>query len=205
MGSLPSKQLPTAASNDSTTFGSNQEAPASKKRRLTRDEQADAELYSFLSELQAERSRSRNRDPPSPTPPATQSGTPATDDDTSASLYPDTMVCSQVLNMAYDCQSVGGQFINIYRYGKLRNCSPLWAQWRLCMRSKSYSDEERRKMVQEYYREKAAKYKVGPSSEDIWETRTESIEGAFQGDFEGVERAWKEQEEKQGKSGKPLF
>lgn len=44
------------------------------------------------------------------------------------------------------------------------------------------------KRVQDHYRQRAVKYKVGPSSEDVWEVRLERIEGAFEGDLEKLER-----------------
>ena len=43
-------------------------------------------------------------------------------------------------------------------------------------------------MIQEHYRQRAVKYKVGPSSEDVWEVRTEPVQGAFQGDLEALEK-----------------
>lgn len=43
-------------------------------------------------------------------------------------------------------------------------------------------------MVLDHYRQRAVKYKVGPSSEDVWEVREEPVEGAFAGDLEALER-----------------
>lgn len=68
---------------------------------------------------------------------------------------------------------------NVYRYGALRSCSELWAQWRFCMRTKAMGDETKKEKIREFNREKAAKYKVGRSSEDVWEIRTEPVENAF--------------------------
>lgn len=96
------------------------------------------------------------------------------------SMFADTMSCSQCFDMAYYCSSVGGQLNNVYRYGALRSCSDLWAQWRFCMRSKAWGDETRRIKTREFNREKAAKFKIGKSSEDIWEVRKEPVENAFQ-------------------------
>jgi hypothetical protein len=56
------------------------------------------------------------------------------------------------------------------------------------MRSRSYPVEERAKMIADHYRRKAIKYKTGPSSEDVWDLRTEPVTGAFQGDFRALER-----------------
>lgn len=48
------------------------------------------------------------------------------------------------------------------------------------MRSKAWGDETRRIKTREFNREKAAKFKIGKSSEDIWEVRKEPVENAFQ-------------------------
>lgn len=52
------------------------------------------------------------------------------------------------------------------------------------MRTKAMSAAERRKAIVNRYREKAAKLKSGPSSEDIWEGRKEPLVNAFKGKFE---------------------
>lgn len=49
-------------------------------------------------------------------------------------------------------------------------------------------DPTRKEMIRNHYRKKAVKYKTGPSSEDVWEVRMEPLKGAFQGDFEKMER-----------------
>lgn len=41
------------------------------------------------------------------------------------------------------------------------------------------SDETKREKIREYNMKKAIKYKVGRSSEDIWEVRTEPVEHPF--------------------------
>jgi hypothetical protein len=47
------------------------------------------------------------------------------------------------------------------------------------MRTKAMSATEKKRAIVQRYREKAAKIKNGPSSEDIWEGRTEPLVGAF--------------------------
>lgn len=49
-------------------------------------------------------------------------------------------------------------------------------------------------MIQDHYRQRAVKYKVGPSSEDVWEVRTEPVVDAFRGDLEALEREEREGE-----------
>jgi len=110
------------------------------------------------------------------------------------------MSCRQAFDYAFFCQSLGGQWVNVYRYGELRSCSEHWGNFWLCMRSRSYKKEDKERLIRDHYRKKAIKYKTGPSSEDVWELRREPIEGAFEGDFVALEREMKEREEaEQGK------
>lgn len=114
------------------------------------------------------------------------------------------MTCRTAFDYAFFCQSFGGQFVNVYRYGGLRSCSQHWADWRFCMRSLSQqSAEKREEMVAAHNREKLGqKYgAVGePSSEDVWEMRMVPLRGAFEGDFEKVERAMKAEEEERNRT-----
>lgn len=56
------------------------------------------------------------------------------------------------------------------------------------MKTRSYSDEERKRVIRDLNRRKAIKYKTGPSSEDVWDLRTEPVRDAFQGDFIALEK-----------------
>lgn len=73
---------------------------------------------------------------------------------------------------------MGGQWNAVYRYGAMRSCSDQWDDFWFCMRTKSYSGEMREKMIRAHYRNREyAKYGPGkPSSEDIWESRSEKVE-----------------------------
>lgn len=103
------------------------------------------------------------------------------------SLYPDEMSCRSAFDYAFFCQSFGGQWVNVYRYGELRSCSEHWENFWLCMKARTYPDEERKRMIRDHYRKKAVKYKTGPSSEDVWDVRTESIGHlAFKGDWDAL-------------------
>jgi len=58
-------------------------------------------------------------------------------------------------------------------------------------------------MIADHHRKKAVKYKTGPSSEDVWELRTEPATDAFQGDFKALEKEMKiaaqwEEDERRG-------
>lgn len=111
------------------------------------------------------------------------------------SLYPDTMSCRSAFDYAFFCQSFGGQFVNVYRYGELRSCSEHWENFWLCMRTRSYGDQERARIMHDHYRKKAIKYKTGPSSEDVWDIRVAPVKQAFQGDFAALEKEMKEEEQ----------
>ena len=173
---------------------------AKATRKLRREEKADLELRALLSSMRPESSAETLTDAapasPSPTPTsrpgaraavestkrhaAGDDGSRSSPDISPESLFPSEMSCREAFDSAFYCQSPGGQFINIYRYGTLKDCSEHWGAFWFCMRNKSYTDAERRRRVRSHYLERAAKYKTGPSSEDVWETRTEPLEGAFQ-------------------------
>ncbi|EAS37130.3 uncharacterized protein CIMG_02484 [Coccidioides immitis RS] len=163
-----------------------------KHTPVSRDEQADAELQAFLSGMKdtTESSHPINSSSQLTSLPS------SIDPD---SLYPTTMSCRTAFDYAFFCQSFGGQWVNYYRYGELRDCSQHWSDFWFCMRTKSYSEEDRAKMIMDHQRKKAAKWKTGPTSEDVWDIRTEPVKGAFQGDFAAVEREMKlaEQREKE--------
>lgn len=65
------------------------------------------------------------------------------------------------------------------------------------MKARGYSDESRRETIRDHYRKKAVKYKTGPSSEDVWEVRTEKVRDPFN-------RPIAEYEDKKGIEGEPL-
>lgn len=59
------------------------------------------------------------------------------------------------------------------------------------------SDKERRDKILEHYRRRERKYVQGPSSEDVWRSRERMVVGAFEGDFEAVER-WEKEKKGEG-------
>ncbi|KAI9846166.1 MAG: hypothetical protein M1837_004280 [Sclerophora amabilis] len=165
-----------------TTRPSPPSSPSSKS--LSRDEQADLELRTFLDSLNNSHdddnnNRSSSADRAQSTSSASSSIAQSQRTTDPSSLYPSEMSCTQAFDQAVYCYSLGGQFMNVYRYGGLKDCSEHWGAFWFCMRTKSYSDEERAEMVQGFYKGKAAKYKVDRSSEDVWEGRTEAVDGSF--------------------------
>ncbi|KAK6375663.1 hypothetical protein LTS17_007485 [Exophiala oligosperma] len=85
--------------------------------------------------------------------------------------------------------SFGGQFVNIYRYGSFRSCSNHWDDFWLCMRTRNWDAKDRAAAIQDHYRKRAMKWKTGPSSEDVWDVRTEPVKDSFQGNLDELEAA----------------
>ena len=164
------------------------------KGSLSRDEQTNQDLIAWLKEAEADLAEKREvaagTRPPTKASPARD----AVDDISPDSLYPTEISCRSAFDYAFFCQSFGGQFVNIYRYGEFRKCSNHWEDFWICMRTRQWDEKDRAKAIKEHYRKKAVKYKQGPSSEDVWSTRTEAVKDAFQGDFEKAMaeiREWK--------------
>lgn len=208
MGWLWSSSAPTAAESqvDSQSAQSSQTQPppsepstsAPAPRKLTRDELADSEFRSLLEELEADISVSSSKynHVPQPLPPHTQNSSSSTANGKANSrlrpatsledqLLPKEMSCREAFDAAFYCQSLGGQFNHVYRFGGIRSCSENWSDFWFCMRSKSLptslssisndglSVKEER--IRQHYKMKNLKYKVGPSSEDVWASRDERL------------------------------
>lgn len=62
---------------------------------------------------------------------------------------------------------------SVYRYGALRNCSPLWNDFWWCMRTNQgrMSDQAREEAVRKRYALKEKGLRAGHSSEEVWEER----------------------------------
>ncbi|EAW08001.1 EMI1 family protein [Aspergillus clavatus NRRL 1] len=204
MPSLSSSSTPQPSPTTENTSTTTTPPPPSQSRPLSREEIADAEFNQLLESLKADVSRTKSSQPHSQTA-ETSSQTPNTPQPPASiapeSLYPDTMSCRSAFDYAFFCQSFGGQFVNVYRYGELRSCSEHWDNFWLCMKTRRMADEERKKVIRDHYRKKAVKYKTGASSEDVWDLRGEPVEDAFQGDFAALEREMKAEEEANRKAG----
>ncbi|KAL8815578.1 MAG: hypothetical protein Q9223_005297 [Gallowayella weberi] len=162
------------------------------------DNSSDAELQALLSSLDtpATSNTHRQRVLPGQNGPTLSSAADSSKNlITPSILFTSTISCQSAFDSAYYCQSVGGQLNNIYRYGTFRDCSDHWKQFWFCMRTNRgfLGDEERERRVREHYRLKETKYRVGPSSEDIWRPRTRMVEGAFERNLEEDERMEREQ------------
>ncbi|KAL6243561.1 hypothetical protein RBB50_009554 [Rhinocladiella similis] len=164
------------------------------KPTLSREEQANQEFLDLMKELQAqtEATPEKNTDGTKSTKPV--HNTPVDVDISPDSLYPTEISCRSSFDYAMFCQSFGGQFVNIYRYGSFRSCSNHWDDFWLCMRTRNWDAKDRAAAIQDHYHKRAMKWKTGPSSEDVWDVRTEPVKDSFQGNLDELEAAiaaWK--------------
>ncbi|KAK8165226.1 hypothetical protein IWX90DRAFT_428314 [Phyllosticta citrichinensis] len=183
---------PTVNPNSVDAALGQQQQQQQQPQQLTREQQADAELQSFLNELSAS-TKTKTASPSS-----TNTTTPADDNDTSPkgkpspltdSSYPTTMSCRDAFDYAFHCQSLGGQLTNWYRFGTLRSCSDRWDDFWFCMRTRGYGAEERAREITAHFAEKEKRYKKAPSSEDVWEQRRlgEELKNPFMRDPDLIE------------------
>lgn len=112
----------------------------------SRDEVADREFATLWQEIEADlrpSSTKYNRVPKQPPTPTSQSeaakNVAAENLTLEEQLLPTTMSCRQKFDDAFYCQSFGGQFNNLYRYGGMRECSELWGDFWFCMKTRSQS------------------------------------------------------------------
>lgn len=173
--------------------------PEPVQHNLSREEQADQELLDLVKQLQAQAEiEDRRRQQPKEKGSLAHSA-PAPPDISPDSLFPTEISCRSAFDYAMFCQSFGGQFVNIYRYGTFRSCSNHWDDFWLCMRTRNWNKDERAAAIQEHYRKRAVKWKTGPSSEDVWEVREEPIKNAFSASLEEFEARNPDQEWEHGK------
>ena len=166
----------TSTTPSSSSSSSSSSAAAAASPPLTRDQRAELELHEFLANIVETSDNHEGRSSRSTTSASSSSSTSMAPE----SLFPSEMSCRDAFDSAFYCQSPGGQFMNVYRYGQLRDCADHWRAFWFCMRTRSHTDLDRQHRIRAFYRERAAKYKVGPSSEDVWSVRTEPVVGAFQ-------------------------
>ncbi|KAK4550847.1 hypothetical protein LTR36_000427 [Oleoguttula mirabilis] len=167
---------------------------ARSSSNASREEKADAELDAFLQSFAAPDStasapstvtspdgQAPNHAPPQQTRPAYDRLLP----DGSINIhptatYPRAMSCRQAFDQAFYCQSLGGKFNDIYRYGHLKDCSEQWGAFWFCMRARQLPDKDKEPMISDYYAERdERRRKEFGNSENIWELREKAVERAF--------------------------
>ncbi|KAI1449556.1 hypothetical protein F5Y02DRAFT_215542 [Annulohypoxylon stygium] len=127
------------------------------------------------------KSFSSSTDPPSPSPsqPNPQTWTPTQLDPLTESLLPTSLSCRTAFDAAFHCNSLGGQWLSVYREGSIRSCSEHWDDFWFCMRTRTLASPQKEEMIRDRYRRKeyAKYYAPGRiSSTDVWEPRTEKVE-----------------------------
>lgn len=139
----PAPALPQPERNSSSSI--NSESPSIVSRRQpTRDEIAESELRTLLEELEADvRPSSTKYNRFMKTLPKQNSASKPSNLTLEEELLPTEMSCRQAFDAAFYCQSLGGQFNNLYRYGGIRSCSENWKDFWFCMRTKSYTPEQK--------------------------------------------------------------
>ncbi|KAL2887001.1 Early meiotic induction protein 1 [Ceratocystis lukuohia] len=116
--------------------------------------------------------------PPTPTPSDASSACPDTLSPIAEAILPVEMSCSQAFDMAFACQSLGGQWNSIYRTGEMRSCSDLWSDFWFCMRHNGSSGPVTENLIRGHYRHKEWEKYYAPgkhSSEDVWRSREDRV------------------------------
>ena len=169
-------------------FGSQSAQPSSKP---SREEKADAELESFLQAFSTSDPSRFSPTSEAPTPDGTPQQKPplapherlladGTVNIHPIAIYPRQMSCRQAFDQAFYCQSLGGKFNDIYRFGHLRDCSEQWGAFWFCMRTRTLPDQDKQGMIAEYYagRDEKRRREVG-NSESVWDLREKAVVKAF--------------------------
>ncbi|KAK0125309.1 hypothetical protein ONS95_000663 [Cadophora gregata] len=224
MGWLWSSSAPATSSpqqNDSpiTSESSTQSPPSTSnappsEKLASRDDLAEQELAKFLQELDADirpSSTKYNRVPrnapssthQSQTQSSSSQNTDAANKPLAEQLLPTTMSCRTAFDEAFYCNSFGGRWNDLYRYGTLKSCSDQWNNFWFCMRTRTYGDKQKEAAVREHYRQReSSKYskELGKeSSEDVWKSRDKKVEwgeafiAPFPG-FSGTDEEWRQRE-----------
>ncbi|KAB8627220.1 hypothetical protein FH972_026053 [Carpinus fangiana] len=188
-GLSPSTSTSSPSANDRASFAKDEPSTSTKDKPLSRDEQSLADLRTLFTSIDPDRAAAASAAVKTRSDDRARAIAAGEDDEDEDSLYPTTMKCAGCFDQAYYCSSLGGQLTNIYRYGGMRSCSDLWAQWRFCMRTKAMGGEERKDRIKEWEQRKVIKYKVGKSSEDVWAVREQPIDHPFAKDLDRGDEA----------------
>ncbi|USW53516.1 hypothetical protein Slin15195_G068350 [Septoria linicola] len=180
-------------------FGRPSPTPASStstSSQPTREQAADAELDALIREFSSSDPTNASKaltalekSEQTALPAQTRSEPPPTSrvlpdgglDISPAAMYPRQMSCRQAFDQAFYCQSLGGKFNDIYRYGHLRSCSEQWGAFWFCMRTRTLPETEKEEEIRRFYQERDERRakERGGSSEDVWELRTRAVDRAF--------------------------
>ena len=167
-----SSEIPTVASPRESGVGLTAEQRGrifGRNSAATSTEQADRELETFLNSFAtpdgkptAQQTQDSAQQQSVPAEPLKQHEYEQFHPDGSTNihphaLYPRTMSCRQAFDQAFYCQSLGGKFNDIYRFGKLQSCSEQWGAFWFCMRTRTLPDKERANQIRNHYAEREAR------------------------------------------------
>lgn len=182
-------------------FGRPGPVPDSAPPSQTREQQADAELDALIQSFSESDPAFKQTDRPNvdskgkniPVEDPTHYDRVLPDgslDISPEAIYPRTMSCRAAFDQAFYCQSVGGKFNDIYRYGQLRQCSEQWSAFWFCMRIRTLPDHQKAPQIRDHYmkRDEERRKNFG-NSEDVWEIRKTAVTRAFERDPDADEAA----------------
>ncbi|KKA26664.1 hypothetical protein TD95_001623 [Thielaviopsis punctulata] len=109
---------------------------------------------------------------------ATESDCPASLAPIAEAILPTEMSCKQAFDMAFSCNSLGGQWTAVYRNGEMRSCSELWSNFWFCMRHNGSSGPVTENLIRGHYRQREWEKYYAPgkkSSEDVWRSRDDRV------------------------------
>ncbi|KAL1407531.1 hypothetical protein Q8F55_006964 [Vanrija albida] len=95
-----------------------------------------------------------------------------------AAQYPafeDVPGCMRLFDEFLMCYALLPQLRNMYRFGELHDCTYKFEDFKYCMSLKGEDTEARRQLWIKRRAEWWAKRRVGESSEDVWDARTEPL------------------------------
>ncbi|KAK0875597.1 hypothetical protein LTR87_010564 [Friedmanniomyces endolithicus] len=176
--------------------------PSLETRDSPTQAHADKSLEAFLNSFEPSTTPPNSSNPtpaspspadyspePAPPPPPPRLNPDGTTNIHPTALYSRTMSCRQAFDHAFYCQSLGGKFNSLYRYGRLEGCSEQWGAFWFCMRIRTMGQGEGKEAaVRGYYAEREARRRGerGAGSEEVWGVRTRAVERAFQRDPDEV-------------------
>ncbi|KAL8690429.1 MAG: hypothetical protein Q9218_004118, partial [Villophora microphyllina] len=129
-------QISPSNGEDPTDRASARQAPnADGLSASSHDGGADAEIHALLACLENPVEADKLSSAQFTTTPLSASASASAKTITPSTLYPTEISCRAAFDSAFYCQSLGGQFINIYRYGTFRDCRQQWKDFWYCMRT----------------------------------------------------------------------
>ncbi|KAK8844169.1 hypothetical protein IAR55_006963 [Kwoniella newhampshirensis] len=90
--------------------------------------------------------------------------------------FEDVPGCMRLLDEFLMCYALVPQLRNMYRHGEFRDCTWKFQDFKYCLSMKSETPEARRDLWVKRRADWWARRRVGGSSEDVWDIRSEKLE-----------------------------